>query len=816
MVRSRAGILEDEPQETARQKLRAAIEAQVPDERERRMVEPRMAHLLRLEERADADRADMFSGWRLFFERMATSGPVILVFEDLQWADSGLLDFIDYLVEWSADFPIFVLTIARPELRERRPTWEPLILEPLPPLAIATILEGLAPGLPENLVDEIGRRADGIPLYAVETVRMLQDRGLLVQEGDRYVVTGDVTNLDVPESLHALVASRLDGLSAAERSLLQDASVLGHSFTAAGAAALSGRPESEIVPLLDGLVVKQVLARDVDPRSPERGQYLFLQTLLQTVAYGTLARRVRKSRHVTAARHLEQTWPGEAYDIAEVLASHYLEAIRADPDADDVSALRASARERLTDAGRTAASLALGPEAQRYFEHAAELADNDLERASLFEQAGRALVQSGDSEAAEGRLRDAIALYEKSGTGPGGSAAVVLANLLRYAGRVDEAIELLERFRSADQPGVDPIVRAQALVLLAAAQMNTGVGDEAGLLFEEGLTTLETQQAWAPLAEALVGRAAFLTYRQRLQEGYGILRHALALAEEHDLPAVALRARFNLAGVALEADRFEAAIAEVNEGLALAHERGDRSWEYGLASQLLTPLVALGRWDEAIRVGAPLLQGQADLNSVVAAAALSQVAVGRGDETTLERCRALANERRDSPHIDERVAARLVAARDAIERDALEEGLELARGVLAEPSTGSEFREEAYALGGHAAVALGDDDAIAALIDYVTGLPPARATPLLRAGRARLRADRAHRDGDAAATDGFEREAIGLLRSLGARPMLAHTLIERARRRKDEDSLAEARTIYTELRAEHWLARIDSASELTA
>ncbi|MEA2482869.1 MAG: hypothetical protein QOC55_816, partial [Thermoleophilaceae bacterium] len=244
-----------------------------------------------------------------------------------------------------------------------------------------------------------------------------QDRGLLVQEGDRYVVTGDVTNLDVPESLHALVASRLDGLSPAERSLLQDASVLGHSFTAAGAAALSGRPESEIVPLLDGLVVKQVLARDVDPRSPERGQYLFLQTLLQTVAYGTLARRVRKSRHVTAARHLEQTWPGEAYDIAEVLASHYLEAIRADPDADDVSALRASARERLTDAGRTAASLALGPEAQRYFEHAAELADNDLERATLFEQAGRALVQSGDSEAAEGRLRDAIALYEKSGTG---------------------------------------------------------------------------------------------------------------------------------------------------------------------------------------------------------------------------------------------------------------------------------------------------------------------------------------------------------------------------------------------------------------
>src|SRR5258705_1037444 len=121
MVRSRAGIVEEESPGSAREKLRAAVEQHVPDERERRMVEPRLAHLLRLEERPDADRADLFSGWRLFFERMAATSPVLFVFEDLQWADSGLLDFIDYLLEWSADFPIFVLSVARPELRERRP-----------------------------------------------------------------------------------------------------------------------------------------------------------------------------------------------------------------------------------------------------------------------------------------------------------------------------------------------------------------------------------------------------------------------------------------------------------------------------------------------------------------------------------------------------------------------------------------------------------------------------------------------------------------------------------------------------------------------
>src|SRR5262249_34366000 len=193
-------------------------------------------------------------------------------------------------------------------------------------------------------------------------------------------------------------------------------------------------------------------------RSPAGGPDGLLQPLRQAVAYGTLARRARKSRHVAAARHLEQTWPGEAHDIAEVLASHYLEAIRADPDADDVRALRASARERLTAAGRAAASLALGREAQRYFDHAAELADDDLDRAELFEQAGRALAHSGNPDAEE-HLRTAIALYEKSGSPSGGSAALALANLLRYSGRVDEAIALLERFRSPDAAGVDPVLR---------------------------------------------------------------------------------------------------------------------------------------------------------------------------------------------------------------------------------------------------------------------------------------------------------------------------------------------------------------------
>ncbi len=811
MVRTRAQIAEEEDPASARTKLRDAVEEHVPDERERRLVEPRLAHLLRLEERPDADRADLFSGWRLFFERMATTDPVILVFEDLQWADSGLLDFIDYLLEWSAEFPIFVLTLGRPELLERRPSWHALPLEPLEPRAIADLLEGLAPGLPDELVTDIVHRAEGIPLYAVETIRMLQDRGLLVQDGARYVVNGDVSDLEVPETLQALVASRLDGLSPGERSLLQDASVLGQSFTAAGAAALSDQPEGEVTAVLDGLVTKQILARDDDPRSPDRGQYVFLQALLRTVAYGMLSRRNRKARHVAAARHLELTWPGELRDIAEVLASHYLEAIRADPDADDVATLRASARERLTAAGQAAATLALGPEAERYFAQAAELADDDLDRAKLFERAGRALWQSGDAETAVEQLRAALELYERGEAASGGAAVVTLSFVLRNLGRMQEARALLERFRTPEGAGTDTVVRAEALAELAATMIFGGGLDEAGPLLEQALTTLELEQAWAALANALVTRAVYLIASHRGEEGAGVLRHALVLAEEYDLPRVVLRGRYNLAAIALERDRFDEALEEVNRGLVVSRERGDRSQERRLLTQMIAPLTVLGRWEEAAPTAAAVLASRVDADAVFAASFLVSVAAARGDDATLARCRALAADRRESTYVDERASAELILARDAIERGSADEALSLARGGIGATVAG-ETVEEAYAMSIEAAIALDDDQPIAELEAFVAALPPARATPLLRAGRARLSAELAQRRGDAQTAVQCEDEAIALLRSIGARPLLARALFERARRREDAEALAEARAIYEQLGASRWLARIDQTT----
>ena len=211
MVRTRAQIVEGEDTDSQRVKLHAAVEESIADPDERRFVEPRLAHLLGLEERAQWERENLFSAWRLFYERLAEEMPTVLVFEDMEWADAALLDFIEYLVDWSRSHPLFVIVLARPELTERRPTWgagkrnsSSLYLEPLATTEMDTLLSGLVPGLPDELRARIRERAEGMPLYAVETVRMLLDRGLVVARGSSYVPAGPIETLEVPETLHAL------------------------------------------------------------------------------------------------------------------------------------------------------------------------------------------------------------------------------------------------------------------------------------------------------------------------------------------------------------------------------------------------------------------------------------------------------------------------------------------------------------------------------------------------------------------------------------------------------------------------------------
>ena len=248
MVRMRAGIAETDAPGVSRSKLAASIDQHVPDDEERRWLEPRLAFLLGLDERPAGGGEELFAAWRAFFERISDKGTVAMVFEDLQWADTGLMDFIESVLEWSRAKPILVVTLARPELVDRRPNWGAgqrsfvaLHLEPLSDESDGGARARNAPGA-DATTSSAGSsaRAEGVPLYAVETIRMLADRGVLRVGEGAYEVVGDLGELQVPETLHALIASRLDALGPEDRSLLQDAAVLGKTFTLAALAAVSG------------------------------------------------------------------------------------------------------------------------------------------------------------------------------------------------------------------------------------------------------------------------------------------------------------------------------------------------------------------------------------------------------------------------------------------------------------------------------------------------------------------------------------------------------------------------------------------------
>ncbi len=425
----------------------------------------------------------------MFFERLAETYPTVLVFEDMQWADASLLDFVEYLLEWSRNQPLFVVTLARPELLERRPTWgaghrnfTSLYLEPLSAQAMEQLLTGAGSG-PARVASrsQILARAEGVPLYAVETVRMLLDRGLLVEDGAAYRVAGEIESLEVPETLHALVAARLDGLSAEERRLLQDAAVLGKTFTPGSLAALTGQASESSSRCWHGLVRKELLGLQSDPRSPEHGQYGFLQDIVRHVAYETLPRRDRRAKHLAAAEYLRLPGRGRGCRGGRIAPAGGV------PARSRRARRRAVAcpgcRAALVHAGERAASFGASAEARRYFEQAAELAGAPSEQACRSFVPARWRCCASTSDAAGPLFEQAIALYEEAGdTHAAARASSWLAYSEQIAGRTEQAIERMEEAYAAiadDEPDSDLALLLTRLGRRPLLRRESGTGGRA-------------------------------------------------------------------------------------------------------------------------------------------------------------------------------------------------------------------------------------------------------------------------------------------------------------------------------------------------
>ena len=830
MVRMRCRITEDEQAASAIAKVRATLAEQVPDDEERRFVEPRVAHLLGLEDGPRYERDDLFAAWRIFFERLAEGSPVVMVFEDMQWADDSLLDFIDYLLEWSRNSALFVVTLARPELQDKRPTWggrrnfTSLYLEPLATTAMERLLSGLVPGLPEEVRQQILERAEGIPLYAVETVRMLLDRGALVEDGPVYRPTGPIASLEVPETLHALIAARLDGLTQEERRLLQDASVLGKTFTKRALSALSSLGDVELDPLLGSLLRKEVLGIQADPRSPEHGQHSFLQDLVRHVAYETLSRRERRSRHLAAAAHLEATFPEED-EIVEVVASHYLDAYRADPDAAGADEIRGRAREMLARAGERAASLAAAREAQRYFEQAAELTEDPLVRADLYDRAARMAWRRGRGPEARALFEQALSTFESAGLNhPAARVSARLAEIDFRDGHTSHAVARLEKALQAlsgDEPDAD---LAAVAAQLARFLTLSGQHEEALPHFELALELAEALALPEVFAEALTSKAVLLTWRNRLDEGRIVLEGSLAHALAHDLPGTSLRAYNNLAVIFESRDRYAEALELSDRAVQLARRIGDSNWERQLLAGPISALVLLGRWDEAATRAAELEGLPASEQTLALLLHLVAIDCWRGKHAEARaRLESLASVR-DSEDIQSWSAYALQEAMLLRTEGKQRAALELLEPVLSRrEELGVTFLTSKLSLveALESAFELGDTGKLDETLAIVDALRPGERPPLLSAHAARFRARSATTPAEADA--GFAR-AAELFRELGMIFWLAVTqlehgewLVQQDRGLEAEPLVAEARETFARLEARPWLDRLRASdSELLA
>jgi class 3 adenylate cyclase/tetratricopeptide (TPR) repeat protein len=389
IVKAQAGILETDEGDAAETKLRTLLDEFVVDAGEREWIEGHVRPLAGLSAGTEGGgdrKSEAHSAWRRLLEALAEQRPLVLVFEDLHWADDGLLDFVDYLAEWASGVPLLILGTARPELLVRRPGWgggKPNASTlSIPPLSqedtaklLGTLLEQAL--LPAEIQSQVLARAEGNPLYAEEYVRMLQDRGFLVRGAGGWRLEHE-GELPLPETVQGMIAARLDALSIDEKELVQDAAVIGKVFWPGAVAAIGSQSAFALEEPLHALERKEFIRRERRSAVAGETQYAFLHALVRDVAYGQIPRAQRVDKHRLAAEWIEALSTERTEDRAEMLAHHYREALAlAQAAGVDASALRAPAQAAFVEASERASALHAFPAVIDFARAALELTDAD-------------------------------------------------------------------------------------------------------------------------------------------------------------------------------------------------------------------------------------------------------------------------------------------------------------------------------------------------------------------------------------------------------------------------------------------------------
>jgi tetratricopeptide (TPR) repeat protein len=844
-VRGRIGATEDDDDATIRAKLARSLEEFVPDPAERARLSPALANLLGLGGASGMVREDLFGAWLTWFERLSQrhGEAVVLLVDDAQYADDGLLDFIEHLCT-VASVGLLVVLLARPELLARRPTLPALRranligLETLSRADTAELFDGLVEGLPASLRSALVDRVEGNPLFAIETVRAMLDQGLTVagptrRAGAVRLATGvdaeHLAALAAPASLHVLVMSRLDLLPARERAVLAAASVIGQTFTGGALAAVTRLPDDELAAAIRELLGRDLLTMVTDRLSAEEGQYAFVQAVVRSVAYQTQSKRDRLQRHLTVVDYLES---GSVSDggLSPVIAQHLRDAMAATgPDDPQRPALAIRLGNWLQRSAERSLALGAPNEARRAYVEALDYATDATDQIRLHIAAAEAAVAAAEHEfAAEYTLP--IARGEVPAPAEDvANAAQLAAAALRYSGHIAEGWRVLEPYM---QEGVvdelPPLIAARLAARIALYLTDTGRHDVASAWNERAMRWAEDAGEPRQIAYVLNNFASSLLWRGLTRVGMAMLDLSAEYARDHSIGSELGRSLVNKLAFGLNRD-LDAALAAGEEAVAVCEQIGDAGVLWQAVINQAVALYRAGRWDECASLGdRPLLRqrpaARPQYSSIVLVSA--QLAMARGEALDLAPIDDYAQDATAEADLNlQTMFAAALLAISAREHGQREMMTDTCRRLVETLDKISPLEDDYAHLWTLAVDLMIDERQLAVardLIHLVAHVPAARLSPILAAELPRFRGTiEAGDPASSAGSDVIEQDlltAIELLDEFGAVPdraraqgVLGAWLMRQGRPVEAALHLDAARQTFADLQASAWLRELDHA-----